>query len=419
MKPLISIDQLTVGLFIHLDMHWMDHPFGFGRFKIKSGEQIRTLRALGLSEVRYDPDKSDTIPLPVPSRLPAPASAGPPAPAAASEDPAVRDKRERQERLRKHREAVVRVERNYRAAAGVTRNLHGALSQSPASTLEKTARFVEKIAGDFLADNEITIHAIGAGQGVTESYAHPLNVAILSLMVARELELTAEQSQALGLGALYHDIGLQEVSSRVVRNPDPLTGAERAVREMHCEYGRRMGQSYGMPEAVLDIIEHHHELADGSGYPHKLAGEAISQAARVVALLNHYDNLCNPVNPARALTPHESLAHMFAQQRGKFDARILQIVIRCLGVYPPGTMVTLSNDSVCLVTSVNTARPLRPTVVVYDPQTVRESPIIIDLGDEPDVNISRALRPAHVERKILEYLYASSRVSYYFDTGPP
>ncbi len=361
MTHLVSIDQLKVGIYIHLYLHWMEHPFGFGSFKIKSDEQISTLRTLGLTQVRYEPQKSDVAPAPPPA---APSATAPVPPAPGAADPLLLAKRERQERLRRQREAIARVEKSFHSAANTVRNLQQALQTRPAQSVADSAKLVDQLVTEFLADNEVTIHAIGGRPGGAELYVHTLNVAVLCLLVAKELQLPAPEAKLLGLGALFHDIGLTEVSSRILRNTDPLTAAERAAREMHCDYGLARAKALGLAPEVQKIVAQHHELADGSGYPQKLKGEAIAPLARIVALVNQYDNLCNPVNVSRALTPHETLSHIFTQQKTKFDARVMQILIRCLGVYPPGTVVTLSNDAVCMVTSVNAARPLKPTVVV-------------------------------------------------------
>ena len=109
----ISIDQIKVGLYIHLDLHWMEHPFGLGSFRIKSDEQIHTLRALGLQQIRFDPAKSDVQPLP-PIAAAAPAAAQPPI-APRADDPALVAKRERLERLRLQRETMIRVEKKLSA----------------------------------------------------------------------------------------------------------------------------------------------------------------------------------------------------------------------------------------------------------------------------------------------------------------
>ena len=169
------------------------------------------------------------------------------------------------------------------------------------------------------------------------------------------------------------------------------------------------------PSSLASIIAQHHELADGSGYPKGLKGEQIDPLARIVSLVNYYDNLCNPADLAKAMTPHEALSLMFAQRRAKFDARALQVMIRCLGVYPPGSVVRLSNDALALVSSVNPQRPLRPWVTVFDPQVPRDEAIMLDLDEEPDINITKALRPIQLPPEVYEYLSPRKRVTYYFD----
>ena len=92
----------------------------------------------------------------------------------------------------------------------------------------------------------------------------------------------------------------------------------------------------------------------------------MTMAARIVALVNRFDNLCNPHLLARALTPHESLALLFAQWRSQFDTSILSAFIKMMGVYPPGSVVQLTDDRYGLVMAVNSARPLKPSVLVHD-----------------------------------------------------
>ena len=118
---------------------------------------------------------------------------------------------------------------------------------------------------------------------------------------------------------------------------------------------------------------------------------------------------------AKAMTPHEALSLMFAQRRAKFDTRALQVMIRCLGVYPPGTVVKLSNDAIALVSSVNPAKPLRPWVTVYDASIPKDEAIMLDLEEEPDINIAKALRPIQLPAEVYEYLSPRKRVTYYFD----
>lgn len=136
-----------------------------------------------------------------------------------------------------------------------------------------------------------------------------------------------------------------------------------------------------------------------------------------MAIANYYDELCNPANILTAMTPHEALATMFAKLRTKFDSRLLQIFVRCLGVYPPGTVVQLSNGVIGMVATINTAKPMRPMVVVYDQEIPKEEALLVDLEADAEVNIAKALRPGQLPREIYTYLNPRKQVSYYFDAS--
>ena len=120
---------------------------------------------------------------------------------------------------------------------------------------------------------------------------------------------------------------------------------------------------------------------------------------------------------AQAMTPHEALSYMFGQRRNKFDALVLQQMIRCLGVYPPGSIVTLSNNAIALVMSVNPLKPLRPWVMLYDENVPKEEAILLNLEQEPEIIIAKALRPALLPPTTYAYLSPRKRVSYYFDSS--
>jgi hypothetical protein len=139
--------------------------------------------------------------------------------------------------------------------------------------------------------------------------------------------------------------------------------------------------------------------------------------SRIVAIANYYDELCNPVVLANAMTPHEALSFMFAKQRAKFDPKLLQVFIRCLGVYPPGTIVQLSNGVIGMVATINTSRPMKPILVMYDSDVPKEEAMMLDMDGETEVNIAKAIRPAQVPREVYSYLSPRKRVSYYFDAA--
>ena len=417
----VTPEQLCVGLYVFIDLPWFSHPFSFSNFKIRSDDQIKTLRGLGVKRFRYDPDRSDMPLFPAASTASvAPESTTPepePVTQPRSDDPALGAKRERIERLKERREKIGNVEKAFVKAANIMRNINRGLLSRPRECLEEVGELVDQMATAFLDSPELTLHVMGEKAGGEEVYYHGLNTSILSMMLAKELGISIEDGRLLGLGALIHDIGLMEIPDRVLKKTEELTHAEVELRKMHCEYGLRIAQRTNLPDAVQRMIYQHHEMVDGTGYPKSLKGEAIHPLARIVALVNHYDNLCNPLDLARALTPHEALSLMFAQRRARFDAKALQLMIRCLGVYPPGSIVKLSNDALALVQSVNPQKPLRPWVMIYDPEVPKEEAIMLDLEQEPEINISKAIRPVQLPSTVYDYLSPRKRVTYFFDAS--
>lgn len=401
-------EQLCTGLYIHLDLSWMDHPFPFSSFRIKTEDQLRQIRKLGLREIRYSPQRSHSEPLPP--------SSGPAVEAAPDEqpDPDVESKRQRVRKLRHQRQAISKCEREFAETSQELKAINRNLLSLPDESRERVTSLAGKMADSLLTKRDIAVNLMPERIAGEDFYQHPLNVAVLSLMLARELNASREAIVHLGVGALLHDIGKINVPDRLQRLP-ALTPAEQALIQEHVAFGLAAGRKLGLASEALTVIAQHHEAVDGSGYPQHLSGEKISLLAKIVAIANTYDNLCNPANPLKALTPHEALSQMYAQQRNRFEAGPLSTFIRCLGVYPPGTLVVLGDDAFGMVMSVNSTRPLRPVVQVYDPRVPHEEAILLDLEQEPELSISRTMRPSQLPREVFDYLAPRRRVAYYFD----
>jgi hypothetical protein len=168
------------------------------------------------------------------------------------------------------------------------------------------------------------------------------------------------------------------------------------------------------PGATL-VIAQHHEHADGSGFPLRLNSDRMSTASRIVSLVNRYDNMCNPHVPSRALTPHEALSLLFAQGKNRYDTAILGAFIKMMGVYPPGSVVQLTDDRYAMVVSVNSARPLKPRVLVHEAKVPRDEALVLNLETEPRLGIRRSLKPQQLSTESLEYLSPRPRVAYFFE----
>jgi putative nucleotidyltransferase with HDIG domain len=380
-------------------------------FKIRSEDQIRVIRSLGLNTIRIDPALSDEVVLAntVPTHsLPLPT-------VDSDASPIMQAKRKMMAQMRARRESAEKVERAFFNTAETIRDIEKNIYSRPAETVQQATRLITKIVESLLAAPELAIHVMGDRTGNEELYFHSLNVTMLSMMMARAIDMPVEAVSVLGIGALMHDIGHKEVPDKILRKTSPLTQAERNFYELHCQYGLDIGRRLNLSPPVLCIIGEHHELFDGSGYPNHMAAESIGLLSRIVVIANHYDELCNPPALADALTPHEALSLMFSKLRSKFDPKLLQVFIRCLGVYPPGTIVQLSNGAIGMVTTVNTARPTKPVLVVFDATVPKEEAMLLDMESETEVNIAKAIRPAQVLPEVYNYLSPRKRISYYFD----
>jgi putative nucleotidyltransferase with HDIG domain len=245
-------------------------------------------------------------------------------------------------------------------------------------------------------------------------YFHALNVAMLAMMLARELGMSAQDIEQLGIGCLFHDVGKNRIPDRVQRIEHP-TRAEINLLQQHCAYGAETGAKMGLSRQALDIILQHHECFDGTGYPNLLIGDEISPPARIAAIVNTYDNHCNPRSPAQALTPYEALSHMYAHERHRFDVAYLSVFVRCMGVYPPGTLVRLTDDSIGLVVAANFGMPLRPKILIFDPTVPKQEATVLDLQKAPELSVRDSLRPGEIGVDVHEYLSPRTHVTYFFE----
>ncbi|WP_310389738.1 HD-GYP domain-containing protein [Roseateles sp.] len=407
--PLIDVSQLKVGMFIHLDLGWMAHPFPLSSFKLASEEQLLILRRLGLSQVRWSPGKSelqmDATPLPLPTVAAFDLSA-------VSSEELARESHRRA--LAAERAALQLCERQHSEAAAAFRAVMELVPKDPRSGREQSTALAAALLDKMLIEGDLNIRLLNEGAG-DRSTAHALNVSIISLLLGRAFGLNRDEMLDLGVGALLHDVGKLAVVARLRHREDGFTGPEVQMYQQHVAKGVAIAQGMGLSPGPLLIIAQHHENADGSGFPQRINMDKMSAGARIVALVNRFDGLCNPLLASKAMTPHEALSLMFAQGRNRFDATMLNAFIRMMGVYPPGSAVQLTDDRYALVVSVNSSRPLKPRVMVHDPKVPREEALVLSLEAQPDLGIRRSIKAQQLPRAAMDYLSPRARVAYFFE----
>lgn len=411
----ISVDQLRPGVFIRLERaSWFDHPFLFSKFKIKDEQQIELLRELGITTIICIPEKSDVLPLRPTDKKTAPQKEK----RLSQEiiDHLWEVKKERALRLREKKERIAQCEVKFNTCIREFDTILKGVLGGQVDSMDEAVVFVQKLVHYFLDDRESTLHLMNMVDQAEAAYSHTMNVAVLSMMVGSEAELTPDEMTILGLGALFHDIGKERIPKKVLKKRPPLTKPEQELMQQHSAFGAEMlSGTERFPIDVARIVLHHHERADGSGYPAGLKGDEIDRMARIVAIADTYDNHTNSYDPKTSLTPYLALSYMFGQQKQLFDVEMLALFIRCLGVYPPGTVVELSNGSIGMVMSVNPKNQLNPSVVLYDEAVPKKEALIVDLAEEPDLRVEKSIRLGHLPQAVLDYLSPRTKITYYVD----
>lgn len=421
MSATIDVRELRVGMFVHLDLSWLAHPFPVGSFRITHAQQIDKIRSLGLRSLRWSPEKSDIAPPPLPASSPAlqtqqapqegtlPIAAVPAAPTAEQAAAA-----RRREQLTAQHASAEFCQRQFdeatRAWCEVQRNVLDSPSQARADAEALSRAIVDKL----LVDGDVCIQLLSCHAG-DKAATHAMNVAVVSLLLGRNFGMKAGEMLDLGVGAMLHDVGKLEMPERLQQADERFDKDDLAAYRQHVAYGVAQGRRMGLAPGALLVLAQHHEHADGSGFPLHLKEDKLSLASRIVALVNRYDKLCNPPLLVRALTPHEALSQLFSQSASNFDTALLNGFIRMMGVYPAGSVVQLTDDRFALVISVNSTRPLKPNVLVFDPTCPRDEALHLNLMKLPDLGIRRSLKPAQLPADALQYLAPRPRAAYFFE----
>jgi HD-GYP domain-containing protein (c-di-GMP phosphodiesterase class II) len=444
--PKINLSDLRLGLYVHLDLGWMDHPFPLGSFKITSQQQIDTIRTLGLQKIRYSPEKSDPAPeasgspqvsqaaqtahaaqaaqaAQVSQGLPTADDGTPPADAVsaavghahAALNNAVQQEQQRKRVLLANQQAgLQQCERQFADSARCYQSIMEGLESQPQRAYAKATTLIQGMLSDMTSQEECAIRLLS--ENVGDRFAqHSVNATVLSLLLGKAMNLPDSTLEALGMASLLHDMGKQRLPDRVRFPHENFSQPETRLYQDHVAQGVTLGKALGLsPEALLTIAQHH-EMVDGSGFPLACRGDKMVPSAHVLALVNRYDNLCNPPNPVLALTPHEALALIFARMQARFDKATLSAFIRMMGIYPPGSLVQLSDERYGLVMSVNATNPLKPLVLVHDDAVPLSEAIYLDMNQTPHLTVLRSLKPQQLPRAALEYLTPRQRVCYYFE----
>ncbi|TOM27550.1 HD family phosphohydrolase [Vibrio parahaemolyticus] len=410
----LTVDRIQPGLHIRLPLKWNDHPFLLNSFKIKDQEQIEMIRHLGVKFVYFNPEQSDAAPLPV-NQIQTDSTTSNESLDLETQK-LWQEKQKRIEKLSAYRRRVIQCEKEFERSLARMRSVMTKIRNRPTAAVDEAQLLIEDIVEKLMCDDNVTLHLMNGKNEFEDIYFHSLNVAVIAMMIGRAKGYSAKQLKELSFATLFHDMGKIKIPTAILRKQVPLTEPETNYLKLHTKYGLDLAnQIEGFPESAKTVIAQHHELRDGSGYPEGHKGDEIDELAQIVIVANAFDNLCHTPIASEQKIPYTALSHLYKNCKHLYKEENLNILIKFMGVFPPGTVVQLSNNMVGLVISVNASNLLFPNVLVYDPSVPRTQAPIIELASK-DLRIVNAIHPSKLPDKIKEYLNPRSRISYFFDS---
>jgi HD-GYP domain-containing protein (c-di-GMP phosphodiesterase class II) len=357
---------------------WINHPFWRTSFKLKDAGEIRRIVDSGITEALIDTDKGLDIAA-APAAPPCARTAKKSAPPAVAEYSAIEVEIERASSIvAKSRQAVTSMFNEARMGKAIE--------------ADNVMPLVADISSS-VARNPGALISIARLKS-TDDYTYMHSVAVCGLMIAlsRQLDFDAAQTREAGMAGLLHDVGKMAIPLEVLNKPGKLSDEEFALIKGHPAAGHAMlKDGRGITEISLDVCLHHHEKIDGSGYPHRLAGDDISLYAKMGAVCDIYDAVTSERPYKKGWDPAEAVHKMASWSKGHFDERVFQAFVKSVGIYPVGSLVRLQSGRLGVVVDQTNASLLTPKVKVFfsTKSQVRLPPEVVDLSHTPERIVSQ------------------------------
>jgi putative nucleotidyltransferase with HDIG domain len=374
----ISVEQLTVGMYLkEFCGSWMEHPFWRTSFVITDAKDITTIQASSIKEVWIDSGKGVDVP------------AGQTVVSEAQSDAQVEEELKALAQTQRVTAAVTVAVEMERAAKICRQSKQAVVSMFQEARMGKTVdaagaqRLVEEISDSVSRNASALISLARLKTADDYTYMHSVAVCAMMIALARQLGLDEEQTKLAGMAGLMHDLGKALMPMEVLNKPGKLTDAEFTVIKSHPVEGHKLLQAAGnIHPLVLEVCLHHHEKADGSGYPDRLKADEISLFAKMGAVCDVYDAITSNRPYKTGWDPAESLRKMAEWAEGHFDQKVFQGFVKSLGIYPIGSLVRLTSGRIGVVMEQTSKSLTTPCVKVFysTKSDLRIPPEIIDLS---------------------------------------
>ena len=375
MIRLIHINQLRPGMYIHdLNCSWLEHDFLRNRFAVKDFKTVAKVRAVGVREIYIDTERgADVID---------DAAEQPPAMDAAQQAPSSAAQASSSEAstplscprsqvapgvatTAKSGSRVEQASRLHGEATQIVRDMMGDIRLGKQIELEMIEPLVERVVDSIFRDQDALLPLARLKEHDSYTFQHSVSVCALMTAFARTLELPREIIREIAIGALLHDVGKAKVPDEILNKPAKLTDAEFDKMKNHVVQSKIILQATpGISDIALGVAAQHHERHDGTGYPNKLKGEAISLYGQMGAIVDVYDALTSNRVYHRGMPPAAALRKILEWSALHFKPTLVHAFIRSVGIYPAGSLVRLESGRLAVVQAQHADKPMQPMVKV-------------------------------------------------------
>lgn len=353
MKIQLPVEKLEKGMYVaELDRPWEGTPFLFQGFTIEGEDDLAALRQQ-CRHVFVDDLKSSAEQA-LQDRL-----------HTAVRGSAITVVFTEWEGAKKLRDTLKRIERKRDDVVTNLARLADSTLIEQDEQLQQTRGAVVQLIDDIAADPKTSLWMRILSEQDASIGRHAVNTSTLAVAFAAELGWDKELQSIVGEGAMLHDVGMARVPEKIRNKPGALTAEEYRLVKLHPGYAaKRLEGSSKLDARILDIVRHHHERLDGSGYPDGLAGGDIAPYVQLVSLCDVYDSYTTAQPYRKQLTSSATMRRLTQRAGTQFDKELVEKFIRFIGIYPLGSLARLRNGALAIIVASDEKRRLHPTVLL-------------------------------------------------------